>query len=100
MENLFVEIGQRIKKVRLALGLPQEAFGKLLNVGKSFVSALEKGKSKVNVEHLVKLLMEHGVNINYILSGKGEMFNPPQYKDVKHEILEEVNRMLKEHGLS
>lgn len=100
MENLFVEIGQRIKKIRIALGLPQEAFGELLDVGKSFVSAVENGKSKINVEHLVKLLVEHGVNVNYVLSGKGDMFLPPQYKDVKNEILEEVNRMLREHGLS
>lgn len=91
--------GQRIKKIRQSLNLSQEEFGKIFDIGKQFVSLLEKDKTQLNNDKLVKLLFDYNVNINYLLGGFGNMFNPPKFEDVKEEILTEVNRMLKERGL-
>ena len=91
--------GQRIKKIRQALDLSQEKFGEIFEIGKQFVSLLEKDKTQLNNDKLVKLLLDYNVNINYLLGGFGSMFNPPKFEDVKTEILSEVNKMLKERGL-
>ncbi len=66
--------GQRLKEVRLALGLSQEDFGVILNIPKQMVSALENNKLKLNNDKLVKLLSDYNVNINYILCAKGKAF--------------------------
>lgn len=91
--------GQRIKKIRQALGLSQEQFGVIFDIKKQFVSSLEKDKTFLNNDKLVKLLVDFNVNINYLLAGKGNMFNAPQYEDVKGEILKEVDEILVKYGV-
>ena len=91
--------GQRIKKIRQALNLSQESFGKIFDIGKQFVSLLEKDKTQLNNDKLVKLLFDYNVNINYLLGGMGSMFNTPQFEQVKGELLAEVRQMLKEEGI-
>jgi transcriptional regulator with XRE-family HTH domain len=66
--------GQRVKEVRDKLNLSQEKFGDFFNIGKSFVSAVEKDKKFLSRENLKILLVNHQVNINYILAGKGSPF--------------------------
>jgi transcriptional regulator with XRE-family HTH domain len=66
--------GQRINKIRKALNLSQEKFGEIFGIKKQFVSLLEKDKTYLNNEKLVKLLLDYNVSINYLLSGRGEMF--------------------------
>ena len=66
--------GQRLKEVRLALGLSQEDFGVIFSIPKQMVSALEKDKLKLNNEKLVKLLSDYNININYLLCAKGKIF--------------------------
>lgn len=92
-------IGQRVKAVRQELKLSQEQFGQIFNAGKSYISAVENDKSKLSVDNLVKLLLNYDVNINYILGGKGEMFNPPEYEDIKTEVLKQVDDILIKYGI-
>jgi transcriptional regulator with XRE-family HTH domain len=72
--------GMRIKKIRQNLNLSQEEFGKIFDIQKQMVSSLEKDNLKLNNDKLVKLLCDYNVNINYLLSGKGEMFINEQNK--------------------
>lgn len=66
--------GKRLKKIRLALGLSGEDFGKQIGVSKQYVSNLEADRNVLNNEKLVSLLFDFGVNLNYLIAGKGEMF--------------------------
>ena len=96
--------GERIKKVRLALGLSQEEFGRIFGITKQYVYGLEKDKLYLNNEKLVKLLLDYKVNINYLLAGIGDMFTKgatalSDYDIMKHDILMEVNLMLKDKGI-
>lgn len=91
--------GQRIKIVRQELKMSQEQFGQIFNAGKSYISAVENDKSKLSVEHLVKLLVNYNVNINYILGEVGGVFNASEFEDVKNEVLEEVNKILSKYGI-
>ena len=91
--------GTRLKAIRQSLGLSQENVAELLETSKSYISLVETDKSKLSVENLVKLLLNYGVNLNYLLAGIGQPILAPQYEDVKTEILKEVEKMLKEKGL-
>ena len=91
--------GDRLKKIRQALNLSQEELGKSISVSKQYISNLEASRNLLNNEKLVSLLVDYNVNINYLLAGIGNMFNPPKYEDVKDDILAEVERMLKNRGL-
>ena len=45
------------------------------------------------------LFMELNVNLNWLIAGQGEMFNAPKFEDVRGEILNEVDKLLKARGL-
>lgn len=91
--------GQRIKKIRQRLKLSQDEFGKIFGISKQFVSLLEQDKTFLNNDKLVKLLLDHNVNINYLLAGVGDMFIAPEFEDVKQEVLDEVNSILEKYGI-
>ena len=94
-----MSIGKRIKEVRQELRLSQEQFGQIFGTGKSYISAVENDKSKLSLENLVKLLVDCHVSIDYILGGIGKPFIAPKFEDVRGEILNEVDKLLKARGL-
>lgn len=67
-------MNERIKQLRLTLGLNQEEFGKALGLAKSGVSNLENGFRNVTKKHIRMLVMSFNVNEEWLLTGKGEMF--------------------------
>lgn len=87
--------GQRIKEIRQALSLSQEDFGEIFKIQKQMVSSLEKDKLKLNNEKLVKLLNDYNVNINYLLSGKGDMFLNNQTPNLRDEVKQIVKDLIK-----
>lgn len=96
--------GQRIKKIRTALNMSQEDFGRIFDITKQYVSGLEKDKVFLNNEKIVKLLLDYNINANYLLAGVGMMFrdsenNSDDITDIKQDILNDVRLMLKEEGL-
>lgn len=97
--------GQRIKKIRTALNMSQEDFGRIFDITKQYVSGLEKDKVFLNNEKIVKLLLDYNINANYLLAGVGMMFmnseenNTDDITDIKQDILNDVRLMLKEEGL-
>lgn len=66
--------GNRIKKIREELRLTQEQFANIFGFNRAYLSAIEKDKSKLSVDNLVKLLLTYNVNMNYVLGGIGSMF--------------------------
>ena len=95
-------IGSRIKKIREELRLTQEQFAEVFGFNRAFVSAIEKDKSKLSVDNLVKLLLTYKVNMNYVLGGIGDMFlqDKSGASDVDAHIKKVVAEYLKECGLS
>ena len=92
--------GQRFKELRLSTGLSQEMFGKSIGLTKSAVSAVENDKTYISLDVQRQLLMDFNVNLNYLVGGIGNLYLPAKYEDVKTEILNEVEKMLKDRGLS
>ena len=95
------KIGQRMKAIRKLLNKSQEQFAADLLVSKQAISNIENSKSMPSVLLLNKLLIDHNVNINYLLSGIGEMFNMPKEIDgsLKDSILKEVEKYLENRGI-
>lgn len=64
----------QINLLRKKLKLSQEEFGSKLGVGKSAISYIESGRSKLT-EQMIKLICnEFNVNEEWLRTGSGEMF--------------------------
>ncbi len=92
--------GQRFKELRASTGLSQDLFGKSIGLTKSSVSAVEKDKTFISLEVQRKLLLDFNVNLNYLVGGIGDLYLPAKYEDIKTEIFKEVEKMLKDRGIS
>ena len=66
--------GKRLKRIRQEIGLSQDELGSVLGISKQFFSNIENDRTKLNNDKLVLLCENYNVNINYLLTGKGEMF--------------------------
>lgn len=73
------DINQRFKDLRKVLNKNQEDMGKILGLTKSGISDIERGKRNVTEQHLIMLKNWHekSINIDWLRTGEGEMFNQP-----------------------
>jgi len=95
--------GERLKDLRLVLKLNQQQMASKLGITQSAISAVEKGISgSLSGENLTKLLIEYNVNANWLLAGKGEMFNSQENKnnEIDKRIELKVNELLNQYGLT
>ncbi len=90
--------GSRFKKIRTALNLSQEVFGKNIGLSKSGISAVENDKTFVSLDILTTLFIDYNINLNYLVCGAGTMFNPskPLQQD---DFTEKVKEILRAEGL-
>ena len=63
----LINIGKRIKEIRLERGLSQEKMGQILAVSQDTVSLWEKGKSVPTAEFLIAMAKNFEVSVDYIL---------------------------------
>lgn len=92
--------GQRFRKIRMALNLSQEVFGKNIGLSKSGISAVENDKTFVSLEILSTLFINYDINLNYLVTGSGSMFNKQQENfDSSENFADKVRKILKEEGL-
>ena len=95
----MTSIGIRTKKIRREKRLTQTELGNIIGVSKQAVANIESGHNKPSIDFIGKLIENLDVNSNWYITGNGKMFNPPQFEQVKDELLSEVRKMLKEEGL-
>ena len=91
--------GSRLKKIRKELKLSQEEFGKQIGLTRAAIAAVEADNNKFSNDVLCKLILTFYVNVNYLLIGKGNIFNAPEFEQVKDELAQEVRKILREEGL-
>jgi len=63
----YVKIGQRIQNARMALGLTQEALAEKVQVSRNYVSQIETGKERPNLELLGKISVATDVSLACLL---------------------------------
>ncbi|MBQ2739935.1 MAG: helix-turn-helix transcriptional regulator [Oscillibacter sp.] len=98
-----IETGQRIKQVREAAGLTQEAFAEMLGLGVKHISAIECGAVGVSLNTIRKICQMLAVSSDAILlentdkndvsamTARLERLSPKQYKiaeDVLNKLIE------------
>ena len=59
--------GQRLKEVRIKNGETQADLGKLLGMGKSPISEMEKGKHTTTAEKIALLCKHYKISSDYLL---------------------------------
>lgn len=84
-------IGTRFKKLREHLELSQEKFSRQFNITQQTYSLIEKGKRLPNIKTVMILSDNFNVNLNWLISGKGNMFreaieNIEQYRKASAEL--------------
>ena len=67
----LIEIGQRLRKQRQALGLTREKMAELADIGAGYYGQLEVGTSQMSIDTLVKLSKAMHLPMEYILFGSG-----------------------------
>ena len=65
---------ERFKILRETIGVTQEELANSIGVAPSFISGIERNKKDISRNLLKKLLDKYKININWLLSGEGEMF--------------------------
>ena len=68
-------VNERVKSLRAALHLSQEAFGKRLGVTGTAVSRMESGDRDVTEQMKLAIIREFNVQEEWLRNGTGEMFN-------------------------
>lgn len=68
--NILKEMGNRIKKRRIELGITQEQLAEKMDVSIQMISNLELGKKAIRPENLVKVCDALNTDADYLLRGK------------------------------
>ncbi|MDD1648739.1 MAG: helix-turn-helix domain-containing protein [Methanomicrobiales archaeon] len=79
-EELLKEIGRRLREVRDTLKISLEDMKKLSRVSRGYISEFERGKRLPASRYLYFLIKTYGIDINYIYTGKGQLFTQPDGK--------------------
>ena len=65
---------ERVKEVRMTLGLTLEKFGDRLGIKKAAVSKIEKGENSLTDANIKAICREFSVDYMWLTTGEGEMF--------------------------
>lgn len=85
-------MNDRIKELRLSLGLTLDAFGERIGIGKSSVSKIEKGINGTTDQTIKSICREFNVNEAWLRTGQGTMF--------RQDSQSILNRMSDEYSLT
>lgn len=95
----IVMYANRIKEIRKKLNLSVAKMAEKIKIPSRTITGYERNERTPSVEFVAQCCTILNINANWFLTGKGEMFNAPQYEDVKDEILNEVNQVLVKYGI-
>ncbi len=65
---------EKIKDIRIHLGLTQQEMADSLGVSKQYLSKVEKGHTDLSKEKIVQLCSNYNVSLDWLLLDKGEAF--------------------------
>lgn len=97
--------GQRLRAVRKALNLNQTEFSEALKINASSISQMETDRIKPSVETLLLLAKNFKINLHWLITGKGQMFEDAvsttlpktnnRLEQLKKLLTEEINSITK-----
>jgi len=63
MADIKTKFGAKVRKLRLARGLSQEAFADICGLHRTYIGAIERGERNVSLENIEKIAKALGVSI-------------------------------------
>lgn len=91
-------IGIRLRGLRDALNITLEQMNKLTGISRSYISDFERGRKLPSSKYLFYLIENFSADINYIYTGRGEMFLKSEEEEGKPydfgKYEEEINDLL------
>jgi len=63
------KFGERIKELRLKLGLSQEKFALLIDMDRTYYASIESGKRNVSLRNIEKISKGFGISISELFQG-------------------------------
>ena len=75
INNIEDGSAERLKTLRKSLGMTQIEFAEIINSSNGHVSDMEKGRKNITESTMDLLELKKNVNIDWLRTGKGEMFN-------------------------
>jgi transcriptional regulator with XRE-family HTH domain len=86
------ELGKRLKTLREELGMNQKKFAAAIGISGSLLSQIETGQKNPVYEFLYKLMREYQVSLDWLFSGKGEMFlkRKPEVEAGEDKYIDEI----------
>ena len=67
--KLLIRFGGRVRELRRATGLSQEAFADRCGLDRTYISGIERGKRNVSLENLKVLAKALNVTLSRLLEG-------------------------------
>ena len=92
-------IGERLKLIIDSKHLSQGKFGDMIQTPRQLVSNYVNNLSKPNFEFLTKLHDKLGVDLNWFITGSGNMFITTPNEALKDELRQEFEELLRKRGL-
>lgn len=75
INNIEDGSAERLKALRKALKMTQVEFAEIINFSNGHVSDMEKGRKNITDSTMDLLKLKKNVNIDWVKTGRGEMFN-------------------------
>ena len=69
MENLKIEIGNKIREIRIKKGLSQEKLALLSDLDRTYIPGIENGKRNISITVLKKISNALGMTVSDITKG-------------------------------
>lgn len=85
-------MNERIKRIRLELGLTQREFAERIGLKQNSIALIESGKRNISEQAVLSICREYRVNEEWLRNGTGEMFAP--------EASDELEAVAKKYNLS
>lgn len=85
-------IAERLREFRAAVGLTQREVAQLCGLGKRTIIYWEMGEREIKCSKLVPLVDEYDLDFNWLILGRGQMFNVSNPIDANVNLEEEADQ--------
>lgn len=91
-------IAENLKKLRNELGLSVAKMADKLEMSANTLTNYERETRIPNATLFVQL-NKINVNLNWLVSGQGNMFNQPAYEEIEDKLEEKILSVMKKYGV-
>jgi transcriptional regulator with XRE-family HTH domain len=97
--DLKTKIGKRIAKAREKAGFNQTILANMLNMTRSNLVNIEKGRQSINVTKIIEISRLTGYSVSSIIDDRGENLEPETNRklNISEKTLSEIDKIPEKH---